>query len=65
MRNKFKRFLAAEGGGAALEYALVSTLAVFASVAGVLALQSNESFFVPALHRKITEAMDQIKNSLR
>lgn len=65
MRNEFKRFLADERGGGALEYALVSTLATFASVAGILVLQRNEADFISTLRRKVTEAVDLLNSSVR
>lgn len=65
MRDIFIQFLTDESGGGALEFALVSSLAIFASVAAIFAVHGNENAILPALQKQITNGVDQISRALR
>lgn len=64
MRDILIRFLDDERGGGALEYALVSSLAAFASVAAILAVQGGENGILPSLQRHITRGFAEISRAL-
>ena len=64
VRDQFKQFLTDEQGGAVLEFALVSALAMVAGVAAVGAVQNGQVPLLPDVHRKLIAAVGEINRSL-
>ena len=65
VRDDLTQFLTDERGGAALEFALVSTIALFSSVATILAVQKGLVPQLPDIHLQIMQAVEKINAGLQ
>lgn len=65
VRDHLNQFLADEQGGAVLEFALVSALAMFAGIAAIGAVKSGQPPLLAEVHGKIIDAVGAINRSLQ